>query len=166
MSPKGILIAFAIVSLLLIGMMFLVVDVRNNPVTESKSITNTTQEASKRNQTLQDSLNTKVSSKDTNEYPKFAETLNRTTENVLSVINSIKEELFPGGLAAHDLKKSDRVAENNAVFFKQDGNYSKQAKQLVGTLNTFEHTIRSLQKKVPALKNIQPEVRNAYSGNT
>ncbi|AXG68111.1 hypothetical protein KORDIASMS9_00301 [Kordia sp. SMS9] len=41
MSPKGILIAFLVVSLLLIGIMFLVVDGRNNTVLEKSPITKT-----------------------------------------------------------------------------------------------------------------------------
>ncbi|MEM6719476.1 MAG: hypothetical protein AAF611_09190 [Bacteroidota bacterium] len=165
MSAKGILIAFVIVSLLLIGMMFLVVDVRNNPVQDNQSITNTTERQKKRAQALKDSLKSKVSST-TNNVALSVEAINAAAKDILEIITELEESLFPGGLAAHDLKTSDRVAENNTVFFKENGEYSEQSIRFVGRLDAFENVIRNLQKTHPTLANITPEVRNPHTGNT
>jgi len=165
MSAKGILIAFVIVSLLLIGMMFLVVDVRNNPIQDQQRSTNTTQQDKKREKVIQDSLKSKVASATLKDVTSLITTLNATAEQALSVIKELEERLFPGGLAAHDLKISDRVSENNAVFFKENGEYSELSKRFVGALNAFENTIRSLQTTNPAFANIKSEVRNKSSVN-
>ena len=164
MSPKVILITFAVVSLLLIGIMFLVVDVRNNPLEDNQRITNTIEENKKQQNAFVDSLEA-LGTKKPKEFTPV-EALHTVTEDLLSQIKGLQERLFPSGLAAHDLQQSDRSVENNTVFFKKNGDYTEQATRFVATLSTLENTIRSLQNIYPALKNIKALVRNAYSGDT
>lgn len=200
MSPKGILIAFAIVSLLLIGVMFLVVDGRNNTVLEKSPITETsaTEEAidtSKHGDSIKttiqkeevqlkdfvstrtinpnehyettakiDSLKAVMQSLTSNDATVAITTLNQIAEDVIVHIKKLQETLFPGGLAAHDLGESPKVDENNAIFFKQNGEYSEQAKQLVAKIKAFENKVQSMQKAYPPLGNIKVKVRDEYTG--
>lgn len=163
MSPKGILITFAVVSLLLIGIMFLAVDGRNNPVLDDHTITKIIEQGKEREKEFLDSLKSAVSSQEPKKFT-FDEAFNNSTENLLTHIKSLQETLFPGGLAAHDLGESPKITENNAVFFKQNGEYTKQATQFIAKLDAFENTIRALQKTFPKLNSIKAEVREEYTG--
>jgi hypothetical protein len=162
MSPKAILITFLVVSLLLIGMMFLIVDVRNNSVLDSQKITNVPPQIQDQTEALQDSLKREKTSQNSQDI----DVLNKVADDVVANINILQEALFPGGLAAHDISKSPEVNKNNAVFFRHNGDYSDQATRFVATISTFENTIRSLQRKYPALKDIKTTIRDAHSGNT
>ncbi|MGH1383638.1 hypothetical protein [Kordia sp.] len=200
MSPKGILITFAVVSLLLIGIMFLAVDGRNNSVLEKDPVTKTSNrskanEVTKREDSLKlitqkddpkledfiirktinpnevlkteaqiDSLKSIVKSQKSTDKKVNLEAFNSISEEIITHIKELQETLFPGGLAAHDLGESPRITENNAVFFKKNDEYTKQATRFIAKLDAFENAIRSLQKNYPSLKTIKPEVREEYTG--
>ncbi|WP_298510244.1 hypothetical protein [uncultured Kordia sp.] len=85
MSPKGILITFAVVSLLLIGIMFLAVDGRNNSVLEKHPVTETSKRSKVDEATKQEDSLKRIIQKDD---PKLEDFVIRKTINPNEVLRT------------------------------------------------------------------------------
>lgn len=164
---KGIIITFFIISLLLIGMMFLIVDVRNNPVTDD--FTTLESEFEKVNQeeakTNIDSLRSTIVSEESKGQIDALETFNVITEDLLMHIQRLEEALYSKEREDSVNMEVPRIQENNALFFKKNGEYTNSATQFIAKLDAFEYNIRTLKQRFPVLSSIKTKVRTANTKN-
>ncbi|EDP97559.1 hypothetical protein U8527_04380 [Kordia algicida OT-1] len=165
MNPKGIIITFFIISLVLIGMMFLIVDVRNNPIADDFTTIENEFEKINSEETAKintDSITATLKSQNIAQSQEL-EKFNILTEDALANIKQLQEQLFPGGIEAHDLGESDRIKENNTLFFKENGEPTKIATEFTAKLDAFENNIRVLIQLFPEVKTVEATVRDQYT---
>ncbi|WP_420574914.1 hypothetical protein [Kordia sp.] len=167
MNPKGIIITFFIISLLLIGMMFLIVDVRNNPVVDDFiTLENEFEKVNQQEAEITiDSLESTRTSIVSKDQMIALETFTAITEDLLTHIQNLQEALYSKELGENINPETPRVEENNALFFKENGTYTNEATQFIAKLDAFEDNIRTLQKSFSALNVIKTEVRQSYTNN-
>lgn len=167
MSPKGILITFAIISLILIGIMFLAVDGRNNNVLDDFTTLESEFEKVNREEakTNIDSLRSTITSEESKGQIVELETFNAITEDLLMHIQRLEEALYSKEREDAANMEDPRIQENNALFFKANGEYTDNATQFITKLDAFENNIRTLKQRFSVLSSIKTKVRTANTKN-
>ncbi len=148
MSPKGILITFLVVSLLLIGMMFLVVDGRNNSVLEKfTTLEEKFLEAEKSAIEKNDSLATELK---TLEYPNLdaVKQFNLKADELVAYIEVLKKEFVASKVADQDFEVLEG-SKNEILFNIITNEHSEKGKQFLAKITAYEHAVTMVHLKFP-----------------
>ena len=145
MSPKSILITFLIVSLLLIGMMFLIVDARiNTTVRDFKTL-----EEEFKKETIVEEKEVAIE-----KYPKVIQQYNTITEQLLAYIEDLKKDFIAGD------NIQEMEAKKNEIFFINNTEvHTEKATQFIARIEAYENIVTVVHSQFPQTKKIAAKLR-------
>ncbi|MFK7749419.1 MAG: hypothetical protein AB8B65_13570 [Kordia sp.] len=163
MSPKGILITFAIVSLVLIGIMFLAVDGRNNSILDDfTTLEEKFQEAEKSAVEKNDSLERELKIIENSNFNTVKQ-FNLKADELVAYIESIKKEFISGQVSEQNFEKLEG-SKNEILFDTITNEYSKKGKQFLAKIEAYENAIAKVYLEFPKINTKSFKLRDIRNG--
>ncbi|WP_046756185.1 hypothetical protein [Kordia jejudonensis] len=153
MSKKGFLITVFVISLLLIGLMLIVADVRMNSFFED---TNTEK---KQTQPVLENNKQKQSELTPEEYPESLQQFNTKAEELLAYIALLKEDFVVG-----DSFEEMDARKNEILFDKNTNLYSAKGQAFIEKIEAYEKSLAVVHREFPKTKSIIASLRATKRG--
>lgn len=155
MSKKVFLIAVLIISLLLIGLMLLVADVRMNTILDDFS---KTEEEFKQSNTAVEQQRKRTETSIEN-YPATIQQFNEKANELLAYIEVLKKD-FEVGDSFEEME-----AKKNEIFFDSTTNlYTEKGALFIAKIEAYENILTAVYKEFPETKTIASPLRAIKRG--
>lgn len=146
MSKKIFLIAVFIISLVLIGLMMLVADVRSNDILDAFSTQEEKLEDANKTSS-KETVNPKQSETKDKEYPEVVQQFQIVSEELLQNIQGLKEDFTVG-----DSFKEMEAKKNEILFIQNTDQYSEKGKQFIAKIEAYEAILANVYLEFPKAK--------------
>lgn len=146
MSKKIFLIAVLVISLVLIGLMMLVADVRMNSILDDFST-----EEKKLEDIIDESSNEKINRKQLEatkkKYPVVIQQFQTVSEELLQYTQSLKEDFKVG-----DSFEEMEAKKNEIFFIKNTDEYSEKGTEFIAKIEAYEAILATVYLEFPKTK--------------